>query len=630
MILLSLPLNGQNLNPEDTIQIGEVVISMKKINLSPPGFKRINIDSTSLKEFSHRNLAELLSEFPMIFIKSYGLGGTATPSFRGTAAGHTQIAWNNININHPMLGQSDLSLIPAGLIDDIEVYYGGASMALSSGGIGGAINLVTRPEWKKGTAIVINPGLGSFGRFSGLFKVKSGGPHFESVTKVFLQSSENDFPYLNTEISSVPVWETRRNSQVSQQGLIQELYYRKSKNIASAKIWYQAAKRNLPSSILSQQSGSKEKQFDESFRALLNYTVLGGKTNYYFTGAFLLSRLNYTNNLASINSHNLSELLTLKFGTERYIGENTKLNLNFDEELSLIKSNNYSHKETRNIATLTASLERNMGDRFGAMILLRGIFNNHSFLIPDFSSGIQFRLMEQKEYFLKVNISRNSKIPTLNDLFWVPGGNPELKNEFAYIYELSYEMKQHILSGLAIRYDMSVFRNSIKDMIQWHPGEYSYWTADNIKYVNSMGFESSLSLEYTHDSFKSVFTTGYSYTKASEAGNTNQNSMAPGKQLMYIPENQANLSIRMNYRNYYSSWIVNLTGIRYITVDNSRYLPGYILNNIITGAKINFKGNLLDLNFTIDNLFNVSYQTIAFYPQPGRSYSIKLLLQINR
>ena len=78
------------------------------------------------------------------------------------------------------------------------------------------------------------------------------------------------------------------------------------------------------------------------------------------------------------------------------------------------------------------------------MILIREIFDNNTFLIPDFSAGLQFRLVDEKEYFLKANISRNSKIPTMNDMFWVPGGNPDLKNEYAFIYELTYEMKQKI------------------------------------------------------------------------------------------------------------------------------------------------------------------------------------------
>ena len=197
---LALPLQGQLSFENDTINIGEVIISSKKENSESTGYKKSSIDTTILKYSSHNSLADLLSQYSGVFIKSYGMGGSATPSFRGTGAGHTQLTWNDININHPMLGQSDLSLIPAGLIDDIQIYYGGASMPLNSGGIGGIINLETRPVWKKETLISINPGIGSFGQYTGLVKVRSGNAKFQTVTKAFFQSSENDFPYLNTGI----------------------------------------------------------------------------------------------------------------------------------------------------------------------------------------------------------------------------------------------------------------------------------------------------------------------------------------------------------------------------------------------------------------------------------------------
>jgi len=612
----------------DTINIKEVVISRKKINSDPAGYKKITIDSSIIKNYSHGTLAELLSENSKIFIKSYGMGGTATPSFRGTGACHTQIAWNSININHPMLGQSDLSLIPAGLVDDIQIYFGGASMALNSGGIGGIINLETKPVWKKETLISINPGHGSFGRYTGLVKVKNGNIHYQTVTKAFLQSSENDFRYLNTVISSEPVWQTRTNSQVRQQGFIQELYYRRTKNVASARIWYQSAYRNLPSSMLTQQPNSGEKQFDESLRTMLNYDVFKGRCDYFFTGAFLLSRLNYSNRLVSIDSRNLSETLILKAGMESRIGEFTELKVVLNEELSVIKSNNYDQNATRNTASVTASAERKGSDRFGTLILIREIFDNNTILIPDFSAGFQFRVIDEREYFIKVNISRNSKIPTMNDMFWVPGGNPGLKNEYAYLYEITYVMNQKISSHLNIKYDATFFRNNIRDMIQWHPGEYSYWTADNIQNVKTMGLESSFSLDYVENNFKSQFAASYSFTKATTGGPNEINDISAGKQLMYVPENQANALFRLGFKNFYSSWIATFTGKRFIAVANTKYLPEYLINNLSTGIKLSLKGSSVDMNFNIENLFNVTYQSIAFYPLPGRSYFIKFLVQI--
>jgi iron complex outermembrane receptor protein len=371
---------------------------------------------------------------------------------------------------------------------------------------------------------------------------------------------------------------------------------------------------------------SGEKQLDESLRTMLNYDAFKGSSNFSFTGSWMMSRLNYFNPLASIDSRNLSEMLTLKAGMENEIEKYTKLKIVIDEQSCVINSNNYNSRTTRNTATLTASIDRKR-DRFGATILLREILDKKTLLIPDFSSGVQFRIIDEKEYYLKANISRNSKIPSMNDMYWVPGGNPDLKNEYALIYEISYEMNQKISDPLSLKYDLSVFRYNIKDMIQWHPGEYSYWTADNIENVKSTGVETSFTLDYALNNLNASMKAGYSFTRATAGGLKIENDISIGKQLMYIPENQANASFRIGYNNIYSSWVANFNSKRFISVDNSQYLPGYFINNLIAGIKFTLKDSSIDLNLNIDNLFNKIYQSIAYYPLPGRSYFIKILFQ---
>ncbi len=147
VLLTSLPLQGQLSLRNDTILIKEVFINGSTVQQSDACYKTIRLDSAALINYSIRTLADLISENTSIFIKTYGLGGIATPSFRGTGASHTQIAWNSINLNNPMIGQFDLSLIPAGFIDDVKIYYGGGSMSVNSSGIGGMINMETKPEW---------------------------------------------------------------------------------------------------------------------------------------------------------------------------------------------------------------------------------------------------------------------------------------------------------------------------------------------------------------------------------------------------------------------------------------------------------------------------------------------------
>jgi iron complex outermembrane receptor protein len=260
-------------------------------------------------------------------------------------------------------------------------------------------------------------------------------------------------------------------------------------------------------------------------------------------------------------------------------------------------------------------------------LLLSEILDKQSLLIPDFSTAFQFRLINNREYFLKASISRNSRIPTMNDLFWSDIGNPDLKNEYAYNYELTYKMILNSSSPLSFTSDISIFHNDIKNMIEWHPGDNAIWTVDNIGRVNSEGVESTISVVYKADKFTGHFNAGYSFTKASAMKSYMANDASVGKQLIYIPENQLNGSLRLSFGNFYSSWLVNLTGKEFTTSDDSKFLPSYVLNSIITGIKLHLSGTSIDLNLNIDNLFAVNYQTVAGYPLPGRSYFLKILFQ---
>ncbi len=462
----------------------------------------------------------MLSENSSLFVKSYGSGGLATPSFRGTGPGHTQISWNNINLNNPMLGQFDMSLVPAGFADDVKISYGGGSMDINNGGIGGIINIETKPDWDNENVLFINPGFGSFGRYSGLARVRTGNARFQSVTKAFLSSAENNFLYLNNIRSREPVLERRENSQVNQKGFIQELYFKGKRNVVSTRLWYQSASRNLPVplSMLSMDQG--ESQDDRSLRVLVSYESLNSRTDYNFSGAFVSDRLNYTNKLASINSDNTSRSLIMKGAIMPGINEFIRLKVLFDNELNFINSNNYQGNKTRNIASVGVSAETIFTKWLTARLLIRETLQDNKLLIPDLSLGAELRVVRGKDYFLKANLSKNSKIPTLNEMYWIPGGNPDLKNENGFITEIGLAVTEPFSSSLTFAGEFTAYRNFISDMIQWYPGENSYWVAGNVNKITTTGIESEIHLIYSHSKFKALADIVYTLTKASSAGLT--------------------------------------------------------------------------------------------------------------
>lgn len=620
--LITFPVMGQSyFQNNDTLKIPEVIITRKLISSEQPGFKVYNIDTLKLDKYPLLSLTEVLSENTPLFMKSYGMGGTATSSFRGTSAGHTQLTWNGINISNPMLGQADFSLLPAGMIDNVMISFGGASMDLGQGAIGGIVNMENVPLWKNQTLIELTPGFGSFGRYMGMAKLSTGNNRFRSVSRAYLNSSENDFPYSNPEATPEPLMETRVNNQLLQKGFMQELYMRMSENVLSARFWYQSSDRSLPGSTLF--GYSEEKQNDESFRTLLNYDIIRNKNEYFITAAWILSKLNYTSGLyPESDSRNKSNTMVMKTGMTTPIGKFTKLKIVLNNELNIVETNQYADTVTHNNASLTLSAERKKGERFGAVILLRETLNENILLLPDFSAGLEYRLLRGEEHFLKFNLSRNSRIPSFNDRFWNPGGNPDLKNEYAFSFELGYKLEHQVSSALNLNSELNFFNNYIRDMIQWRPGESWFWVADNIGSVNSRGLEYSVSAKYMVNKILLNINAAYSYTRATEKDTETAETLS--RQLAYIPLNRANGSVQLDYKNFYTSWMTIISGRSYTKADNSEYLSGYTINNLAGGMKLRLKENSIDLMFKIENIFNVRYQTIEYYPQPGRFYFMTL------
>ena len=581
-----------------------------------------------MRNYSHDNISEVISENTSIFIKNYGSGGISTISLRGTGAGYTQLAWNGVNINSPMLGQTDLTLIPAGFIDDISIETGGASLALNNGGIGGIINFETKPGWKEKINLTTDVSAGSFGRYSSLAKIKLGNSKFQSSTKILIQSAENNFPYQNNFISSDPVVEQRKNASVMQKSLMQELYFRKEKTVISARFWYENTDRKIPVPIVTQQPENGESQQDESFRTMIQYNTYAGKMDYNSSFSWFSERLSYQNPQLSIDSKNLSNTLIFKSGFTTDLNRKTNFSLFVNDELSFVNSVNYEGVKSRNLASFTASVRRLIGERVCVSAILRPAVKDNNILVPDFSTGLDYSLTENKKHLIKFNFSHNSKVPTLNDLYWNPGGNKSLLNEYSYTGELGYEVTANISQAISFNSQVSAYMISINNMIKWIPGLSGYWSPSNVSKAQSSGVEGSAGITYASNDVKIRFFAKYAWNHA-QIVKSLETGFVQGKQIVYVPENMFNTGIRAAFKNFYLSFLSCFTGKRFTNADNTAFIRGYLINNASAGVKVGSGKSAFNFNLKIDNIFNADYQTIAWYPMPGRSFMLSIIYQFN-
>ena len=67
------------------------------------------------------------------------------------------------------------------------------------------------------------------------------------------------------------------------------------------------------------------------------------------------------------------------------------------------------------------------------------------------SLGTEYLIGAKRNYALKMNLSRNYHQPGLNDLYWFPGGNPDLKRKMdlpvTWLFLLRNVQKNHFFQA---------------------------------------------------------------------------------------------------------------------------------------------------------------------------------------
>jgi iron complex outermembrane receptor protein len=90
------------------------------------------------------DLSHALSQLVGVRVNQYGgLGSFATVSIRGSASNQVRVFVDGIPVDDAYLGVIDVSQLPLGAVERIEVYRGISPPALGASSLGGAINLVT-------------------------------------------------------------------------------------------------------------------------------------------------------------------------------------------------------------------------------------------------------------------------------------------------------------------------------------------------------------------------------------------------------------------------------------------------------------------------------------------------------
>ncbi|MDE6052004.1 MAG: Plug domain-containing protein, partial [Paramuribaculum sp.] len=279
-LLSALLLLGLSATAQRTISLPDVTTTAR-VPMNRIGLTETRIDSTALKENIALSMADVLAYNSGLFVKNHGRATLSTVSFRGTSPSHTAVSWNGMDINSPMLGSTDFSLIPAFFIDGATLLHGSSSVGSTGGGLGGAIELDTKPNDGDGLALQYVQGIGSFSTFDEYLRVAYGHDRWHLSTRAVVSTSPNDYTYRNRDkkeniydenhqiIGQYYPKERNVSGAFRDLHLLQEAYYDAGRRgELSVKLWWAGTNRELPllTTDYSDPSAFENRQRENTFR----------------------------------------------------------------------------------------------------------------------------------------------------------------------------------------------------------------------------------------------------------------------------------------------------------------------------------------------------------------------------
>ena len=652
--------NSTTYDVHKKILIPEVTVYGKR-PLKEIGLQQTKLDSVVLKENIALSMADVLTFNTPIFVKSYGRATLSTVSFRGTSPSHTQVTWNGMRINNPMLGMTDFSMIPSYFIDKASLLHGTSSVNETGGGLGGAIKLSTSPAEQEGFGLQFVQGIGSFYTFDDFLRLSYGNEHWQTSTRVVFSTSKNNYKFRNHD-KKINVYdddmniveqyypiERNKSGEFKDLHLLQEVYYNNKRGDRfGLNAWYIYSNRELP--MLTVDHGDDtdfdNRQREHTFRSVFSYDHLAeawkvsANAGYIYTWMAYDYKRDLGNGVMAHMTRSRSKIHTIygKVEGEYHLHKKWLFMANLSAHQHFVESRDKNvilqsgdkgivgYRKARIELSGSASVKWQPIDRLGMSVVVREELygKNWTPVIPAFF--IDGVLSQKGNLMAKASVSRNFRFPTLNDLYFLPGGNPELKQENGWTYDvgLSFAVEKkdvYSLSGSATWFD-----SYINDWIIWLPTTKGFFSPDNIKDVHAYGVELQADLNLIFPKNWRLGLNGtFSWTPSINQGEPRSPAdQSVGKQLPYIPLLSSTINGRLSWRRWTLSYKWCYYSERFTMSSNdlslTGKLPPYFMSNLSLEKLFLFRWADLSLKGTINNLFDEEYLSVLSRPMPGINF----------
>lgn len=539
---------------------------------------------------SNKGLNAAIHSIPALSMRTYGgLAGIKNITLESGLSSHTKILWNGIDVTSPQNGESDISQLPPFMIAQIAISRKPA-IAFGSGSIDGAI-MLTSPNTS-----IIEGQFGSFGRRSLNGMIQVPGLQWQSHIGLGQSISKGDYPYHFNG----------KSGKMINNGFGQSFYTMGTKRTISPN-WFMSMEylfsqqdRGVSGLVFSPSPDAKR----EDEIQLFQLKSIWQRQNHLFSisSTFRHSDESYKNPQYAVDSRHELAVNQLSLGWQFHPNSSIDVDQNFHIKTQSITSTDTDNHQQK-FLTYANTIRWKIRPQFNHESGVRYDSQKNGLSAWTWQSGFSRNGPNHK---ISLMAGNGFRFPTFNDLYWNPGGNPYLKPESSHWVRIENQffIRKHALT----------LRGSIKrstNLIQWTSSG-SFWSPQNI----AESLRKILTITARGPLMGAISYSGHFTYNQSE-------DVLAKKPLRYTPKTMGNISLQLN-TSLLNGWI----SCHYIGERISMYswpkdvfLDHYF---ILSGGIERPLTKQTSISISCENMLDTSVMTLNGYPEPSRSFSIRI------
>ncbi len=613
-----------------------------------------SLNHEALQQINAETIAGAAKYFSGVLIKDYGgIGGLKTISVRSLGGLNTGIVYDGISIADAQTGQVDLSKFSSTFVQSLELdqpnpqqiplparIYASASVLSFSSNTFNTTNF-TKKKWLAGIDA------GSFG----LWQPYAG--FYTPLNKNMVLSAnaeatwaKGNYPYYidNGMFSQKAI---RSNSDIEAfQGELNLANRFADSSVLQTKLWGYSSERGLPGSIIFFNDIAVQRLQDNNIFVQSRYQkkfnpftslLLSAKYSYLYTK---YTDPNFLNNAGGLDDRYKQQEIYGSAAVSHHMGNYFSFSLSADWASTHL---------TANINNFAAPTRTSLWDNFvlqfnkshwqlNASILYtlisdkteKGIAaTEKNKFTPAFAAG--YKSNPESPFLFRFFYKDVFRMPTFNDLYYTYNSNinPKLLPENANQFDAGITYSKSFKSALGlINISMDGYYNNIKDKIIAVPSQNLFiWTMENIGKVQIWGIDLNAQANGRFSpALKWSVRMAYTWQKAMDV--TDPSSAEYKNEIPYTPEHSGSALAAFYYKLWTAGYSILFSGERYTLGENdpSNLLPGWNTQDLFLSRQVPFRDFSATIKGEVNNIFNERYDVVHYYPMPGRSYKLSIII----